>query len=285
MENNLQKNIFKRGSRTYFYSSIFFPKKVKKEVGTLYAFVRLVDDFVDSSPQKRQEFFDFYEKFKKAWNGDFVEDKIIDDFVVLAKQKEFLLEWIESFFQAMKSDLEEKKYFEIDDTILYMYGSAEVIGLMMSKIMKLNTQSYYGAKMLGRSMQYINFIRDLEEDNNLGRQYLPIKEMREFGLESLRKEIVKKNEKNFILYIKKQLNYYNKWQNEAADAFKYLSFRYYIPIVTASLMYNYTAKIIKKNPFIIFEKGVKPSISRIIITGFLVFFKAIWIKYFLNTKK
>ncbi len=285
MENNIQKTIFKEGSRTYFYSSIFFPKKVKRKVSILYAFVRVVDDFVDSLPQKEAEFFKFYNNFKKSWEGELSGNQVIDDFVSLAKEKEFLLEWIEAFFKAMKSDLEDKKYFEIDDTISYMYGSAEVIGLMMSKIMKLDPQSHYGAKMLGRSMQYINFIRDLDEDNNLARQYLPIKEMREFGLESLNKEIVKKDKESFILFINQQLDYYNKWQKQAAGAFKYLSFRYYIPIVTASLMYNYTAKKIKKDPFIVFKKRVKPSVFRIIITGSFVFFKAIWIKYFLNTKK
>ncbi len=285
MENNIQKTIFKNGSRTYFYSSVFFPKKVKEDVSILYAFVRVVDDFVDSLPQKEKEFFKFYNNFKKSWDGELSGNQVIDDFVSLAKEKEFLLEWIEAFFKAMKSDLEVKKYFDIEDTISYMYGSAEVIGLMMSKIMKLDPQAHYGAKMLGRSMQYINFIRDLYEDNNLARQYLPIKEMREFGLESLNKEIAKKDKKAFVSFINKQLDYYNNWQKQAAEAFKYLPFRYYIPIVTASLMYNYTAKKIKKDPFIVFKKRVKPSVFRIIITGSFVFFKAIWIKYFQNTKK
>ncbi len=284
MENNLQKKIFKKGSRTYFYSSIFFPKEVKNEVTTLYAFVRVVDDYVDNIPQKKVEFFDFYENFQRAWNGKISNNQVIDEFIILAKEKDFSLNWIEAFFWAMKSDLEEKKYRNIQATVDYMYGSAEVIGLMMAKIMKLDENSYHGAKMLGRSMQYINFVRDLHEDNALGRQYLPIEEMRKFKLKSLKKEEAQNNQSNFILFINQQLVYYLTWQKEAKTAFKYLPFRYYIPIATASLMYNYTAKKIRKNPLIVYKKRVKPTIFKIILTGIIIFIKAIWIKYLKNTK-
>jgi 15-cis-phytoene synthase len=284
MENNLQKQIFKKGSRTYFYSSLFFPKKVKQEVTILYAFVRVVDDFVDSIPQKKSEFFDFYENFKKSWDGKLSGNVVIDQFVKLAKEKEFSLNYIESFFRAMESDLEKRKYISIDETIDYMYGSAEVIGLMMAKIMKLKEESYYGAKMLGRSMQYINFVRDLNEDNGLGRQYLPIEEMNKFNLNNLSEKEAKINSLNFNNFIKQQLNYYVNWQKEAKTSFKYLPFRYYIPIVTASLMYNYTAKVIRKNPLVVYKKRVKPSIFKIILTAILIFFQAIWIKYLKNTK-
>lgn len=284
MENNIQKKIFKKGSRTYFYSSLFFPKKVKKDVSTLYAFVRIVDDYVDSVPQKKDDFFEFYKNFKKAWNDEFINNKVIDDFVLLAKEKNFSLDWIEAFFDAMKSDLEKRIYKNIEETINYMYGSAEVIGLMMAKIMNLKENSYYGAKMLGRSMQYINFVRDLHEDNILGRQYLPINEMQEYGLKNLNKEEAEKNKKIFSLFIKKQLDYYNNWQREAKTSFKYLAFPYYIPIVTASLMYNYTAKEIRKNPLIVFKKRIKPSIFRIMLSGIIIFFQAIWIKFLKNTK-
>lgn len=48
--------IFKKGSKTYFYSTIFFPKAVKKDVFTLYSFLRKADDYVDSIPRIQKDF-------------------------------------------------------------------------------------------------------------------------------------------------------------------------------------------------------------------------------------
>ena len=71
-------------------------------------------------------------------------------------------------------DIKKKEYNSLEETLEYIYGSAEVIGFFMAKIIGLSDESLYYAGRLGRSMQYINFIRDIEEDNNLGRRYLVI---------------------------------------------------------------------------------------------------------------
>ncbi len=277
---NKSIEIFKKGSRTYFYSSLFFPFSVRSQVTTLYAFVRTADDYVDSQPQKKEEFINFYQTFKKAWLGELSDRAIINNFVFLAKNKGFSFDWLEAFFSAMRADLEKKEYFSIEETINYMYGSAEVIGLMMAKIMNLKPESLAGAKMLGRSMQYINFIRDLAEDIQLGRQYLPIEEMKKFNLNSLKKDEVKQKKAEFIAFINQQLKYYYQWQKEASFAFQFLPIRYRIPIATASAMYNYTAKKIEINPLIVFKKRVKPSILRVLMTGLKISLQFLWKKYF-----
>ena len=56
----------------------------------------------------------------------------------------------------------------MEELIDYMYGSAEVVGLMMARIMGINREADFCARMLGRAMQYINFIRDIDEDGKLG---------------------------------------------------------------------------------------------------------------------
>lgn len=64
--NNLLVKIFQKGSQTYFWSSIFFPKKIFQKVAILYAFVRLFDDFVDRIPQDRAGFDRFEREYRKA---------------------------------------------------------------------------------------------------------------------------------------------------------------------------------------------------------------------------
>lgn len=281
----VKNKIFKKGSRTYFYSSLFFPKIIRAEVATLYAFVRTADDYVDSIPQRKDEFDNFCLNFNSAWSKDFSGNKIIDEFIILARKKELKKDWIDSFLHSMAEDLEKKKYYNISETLNYIYGSAEVIGLMMARLMGLPNESYRGAQLLGRSMQQINFIRDIKEDNDLERQYLPIEEMQKAGLLSLNLITAKKNKKAYIDFIETQIERYKQWQQEAEKYFIFLPWRYQIPIRTASAMYNYTAKKIINNPFLVFEKKIKPNKVRIISTGFQQLIVTLCRTFFLNIKK
>ena len=61
--NPIHKRIFKNGSKTYYYSSFFFPPNVKEDVFKLYSFVRKADDYVDSVPQQKQEFYSFKARY------------------------------------------------------------------------------------------------------------------------------------------------------------------------------------------------------------------------------
>ena len=269
MINKTLFSIFKQGSKTYFYSSIFFPTYLKKDVFSLYGFVRKADNLVDSIPQDIKGFYDFKEKYYSAINGKKTDDIIINSFIELADRKKFNPEWTDSFLNSMEKDITKNNYESIDETIDYMYGSAEVIGLYMAKIMSLPNEALYHAKYLGRSMQYINFIRDIAEDLTLGRVYMPEDEMKKFGIKKLDYEYVKKNSNSFISFIHNQLNYYSKWQKIAEEGYKYIPKRYLIPIKTASEMYNWTASQIYKDPFVIYCKKLKPRIKQIFTTTLL----------------
>jgi phytoene synthase len=266
------KEIFKRGSKTYFNSSIFFPKSVRRDVFILYGFVRVADDFVDTIPQRKEEFYNFCNIYRKALSGEKSNNIVIDSFVDLLHRKNFDLEWVEDFLHAMEMDLTKKTYTTLEETLEYIHGSAEVIGLFMAKILDLPEESYFAAGRLGRAMQYINFIRDVPEDTSFGRRYLPIKG---YELESLKKEEILNKKEEFIQFMNAQINRYFKWEAEAERGFKYIPRRYLIPIKTASDMYTWTALMIKKNPFIIYDRKVKPSKFRIIMN---IAKNLIWIK-------
>jgi phytoene synthase len=147
-----------------------------------------------------------------------------------------------------------------------MYGSAEVIGLMMSKILELKEQSYEYAKYLGRSMQYINFIRDINDDIKLGRRYLPTEEMKKYGLESLDYNYVIKNKEKYKKFLRAQITYYLNWLKLAEEGYKFIPKKYLIPIKTASEMYFWTAMKIYKEPFLVYSEKIKPNISTIVST-------------------
>ena len=258
-------SIFRQGSRTYFYSSLFFPTHIRRNVFILYAFVRKADNFVDHIPQDQDGFYQFKDQFEQGWKREETGDVVVDSFVILAKEHGFKKEWIDSFLKSMEMDLSYKNYETIDDTLEYIYGSAEVIGLFMAKLLNLPERSYDHAKFLGRSMQYINFIRDINEDNKLNRLYFPKEYLDRFHLDNLTYEYVKEHQQSYIDFINEQLDRYCGWQEWAEIGYNYIPKRYLIPIKTASEMYKWTARKIHENPFIIYQLKVKPMISKIML--------------------
>jgi len=259
-------SIFRKGSRTYFYSSLFFPMHIRREVFILYGFVRKTDNYVDVVPQDRGGFYEFREKYYQAKQGKETGDIVIDSFVRLAEKKGFQDEWIEAFLHSMELDLTKKRYETIDEVLEYIYGSAEVIGLMMAKIIGLPKESFEHAKYLGRAMQYINFIRDIAEDLDLGRVYFPQTDLRKHGLENLTPEHVKEHPDRFTAFLQTQLDRYCHWQEQAEEGYRFIPKRYLISIKTASEMYHWTAEQIAHHPFIVYDMKVKPMISKIILT-------------------
>jgi phytoene synthase len=259
-------SIFRKGSRTYFYSSLFFPPDVRRDVSILYAFVRTADDYVDKMPQDTEGFHAFVRDYNAAVKGKPSDNTIIQSFVELEKRKEFDPSWTRAFLDAMRSDITQKNYKTIDDTIKYMYGSAEVIGCMMARILALPTSSYACAKLLGRAMQYVNFIRDIAEDQTLGRTYLPLAEIKKAGLASLDAEEIRSKKEAFHSLIQSEIKRYISWQKEAEKGYVYIPRRYLIPIKTAANMYLWTAQEIEKHPQLVFTKKVKPSLFRILTT-------------------
>ena len=260
--------IFRQGSTTYFYSSLFFPTKVRKNVFILYAFVRQADNYVDQIPQNKKGFYHFKKQFNQAWNGKETGNIVIDSFVVLAKEKHFEKKWIDAFLDSMEMDLTKRLYQTMDETLQYIYGSAEVIGLFMARILGLVDRSFESARYLGRSMQYINFIRDISEDNTLGRLYFPQTELAKYGLATLNSDYAKSHPDQFTSFMKAQINRYCGWQELAEHGYDFIPRRYLIPIKTASEMYKWTAHQITHDPFIVYRWKVKPMISQIIAETF-----------------
>ncbi len=256
-----KSRIFLKGSKTYFTSSIFFPPQVRDDVFTLYAFLRVADDLVDCIPQRADDFFNMRQFWRNAELGTPANDPVIDDFVELAARVGFQQEWTEAFFHSMELDLIKKEYNALPETLEYVYGSAEVIGLYMMRIMGLPDEAEHPARMLGRAMQYINFIRDINEDIGLGRRYLPL---RDSALTSLLPEETHKKPDAFRRFVAEELERYLGWQKEAEAGFCHLPRRYRIPVATASDMYAWTARTIRRDPFVVYRRKVKPSRLRIV---------------------
>lgn len=300
------EQIFKKGSTTYYWSSRFFPKAVRNDVFKLYSFVRVADDFIDQVPQDAKSF----EKLSRLWStvqaGTPVSTKttmgrVVQNMYDVASRYNFDPAWTEAFLQAMRSDLQSKRYKTLDDTLGYVYGSAEVIGLMMCKVMGMTLCECHAAgplfveqrarlsapqneqapplnlsklpkacrrtvtaRLQGRAMQYINFIRDIAEDIELGRTYFPKSELVRHGLPALDERSILTHAAAYREFMHAQLTYYEHWQTKASKGIRFIARRPRVAVRTAVDMYNWTAGEIAKDPFVVLEKKVKPSKFRVI---------------------
>lgn len=269
MPESVQTAVFRGGSTTYFNSSLFFEPSILQEVKTLYGFVRVADDFVDSTPQDAAGFLHFAQSYRQALAGQPSGDPIIDSYVALADRQGFDPAWTEAFLFAMDSDLHKQYYASEAETLRYVYGSAEVIGLFMARIMDLPPEAEEPARMLGRAMQYINFIRDVDEDRRLGRRYLPVE-----GTGLAEDWVPDPSEAEqepevWASFIHSHLDRYRTWQAEAERGYAYIPRRSRAAVKTAGDMYNWTGSIIQKDPLVVFKRKVKPKKSFIMATAIM----------------
>ncbi len=274
MNKSVSYEIFQQGSITFFTATLFFPHVQKKAVFDLYAFVRIFDDFVDCVPAQKTEYFALKNEYHAVLNGETVQSavseknsEVVRNFVQLQKDFNFSQEWIESFFESMEVDLTKSTYATLSETESYIYGSAEVIGLMMAKIMKLDEASYPAAQSLGKAFQYMNMIRDVADDITLGRVYLPEEEYRKYRLVEVSKAEAVAKPEQFNKFIQAQIAIYKGWREQAKSGFHFIPRRYLIPIKIALSLFDDTIEKISQNPQVVFERKVKPTKARIAATA------------------
>jgi len=273
---SLEETIFKNGSTTYYWSSKFFPKGVRDDIFKLYSFVRVVDDYIDQEKPDNKSF----EYIEKRWKtikkslgkemkrvDDSVAEKVLSNMAYIVYRYECDPAWVDSFLKSMRMDIGGRKYKTADEVLEYVYGSAEVIGLFVARIMRLPETAYESAKLQGRAMQYINFIRDIDEDAKLGRCYFSTEDIVMFGLKDLSEHETSKKPAEFREFIEHQVERYREWQKEAKKGFKYIPRRPRIAVKTAADMYLWTANQIFEDPSIVFDKKVKPSRHRVLRRG------------------
>ena len=154
--------IFKKGSKTYFYNSLFFPRDVREDVFVLYSFVREADNHVDVVPQDPERLGRFMDDFRLTCKGERTGDVVLDSFCELASRKRFEKEWVQAFLGSMEMDLTKHTYDTMEELDDYIYGSAEVIGLMMSRIMNVSDRFQYNAK--GKKISWAKYENGIIKD-------------------------------------------------------------------------------------------------------------------------
>lgn len=171
-----------------------FHKKYRKAIYAVYALVRFGDEIVDTfhGLDKTALLKQYKQELDFALQQKISTNPVLNSFQLIANKYGITNELIEPYFYSMQLDISKKKY---DQTLYerYIYGSAEVIGLMCLRIFcEGNEEEYkklrYPAQKLGAALQKVNFLRDIRSDYyERGRIYFPDMDIQHFDHETKQK--------------------------------------------------------------------------------------------------
>lgn len=175
------KKITKKYSTSFSLAVKMLSPSIRDAIYSIYAFVRIADEIVDSfhNYDKVALLNEFEENYYKAYKNDISLNPILNSFQKTVKKYNINDELIQAFLLSMKADLTINTYDTIDAYEKYIYGSADVVGLMCLKVFVNGNKQQYEllkrpAMKLGSAFQKVNFLRDLKDDVEiLNRSYFP----------------------------------------------------------------------------------------------------------------
>ena len=182
--------ITRQHGTTYYWGTLLLPPERRRHVYAVYALCRLADDIVDDpgatsalqvgrTAERLREFADV---FREVAEGAPTDDPVIAAVGHSVRTCEIPSECFDRFFGAMAQDLTQTTYETWGDLLGYMDGSAAVIGEMMLPVLRpTSSAALEPAQSLGLAFQLTNFLRDIGEDLERGRVYVPQEDLRRFG--------------------------------------------------------------------------------------------------------
>jgi phytoene/squalene synthetase len=177
----LSKEVTKGYSTSFYSASKLFAPEIRSAIWSIYGFVRLADEIVDTFHDFDQPTLlsEFEKDFDSAVEKAISLNPILHAFQRTVRDFGIPHAYVRAFLESMKQDLTKKTYENASETSGYIYGSADVVGLMCLKVFCKQDEALFGrleasAMRLGSAFQKVNFLRDLGADRDvLGRTYFP----------------------------------------------------------------------------------------------------------------
>ena len=229
VSNDCSKIVTKTYSTSFSLATKMLSKGIRQHIYNIYGFVRFADEIVDSFHDYDKEtlFKDFSSDLEKSLKNKIHLNPILNSFQATYHKFNIDKDLVDSFMSSMKKDLYKTKYLSNQEYEDYIYGSADVVGLMCLKVFVNGDSKKYEelksfAMRLGSAFQKVNFLRDLKDDFEvLNRTYFPNTDLNQLDEESKIK-IIEDIEGDF----KEGLNGIKKLPIEAKFGV-FMAYRYY----------------------------------------------------------
>ena len=255
--------------KTYYLATLLLPPAKRPHVHALYGFARYADEIVDDLASNLT--LDEKAFVLKKWSNQVLSaiksgssnDPIAAALVDTTSRFKIPIAHFEAFLHSMNMDLTVRQYQSYEDLHEYVYGSAAVIGLQMVSVLgtispDAVTSANEAAEKLGIAFQLANFIRDVGEDLDRGRVYLPMTELEAHGVnrQMLEARVTTPQIKSAL---KEQIQRVRRLQNESTAGIKLLTPGARQCIQAASQLYCGIVDEVEKIDYQIFTKRAKTS--------------------------
>lgn len=204
VSNETSRLVTKKYSTSFSLAVKMLSPKIRAAIYNIYGFVRFADEIVDTfhDYDKEQLLSDFEIEYYKAYDHGISLNPILNSFQHTVKEYKITDQMVQSFLNSMRADLHKSVYTTQQEYQEYIYGSADVVGLMCLKVFVNGDEEKYNelkeaAMRLGSAFQKVNFLRDLKDDYELlNRSYFPNVDLASLDAESKQK-IIEEIEQDF----------------------------------------------------------------------------------------
>ncbi|NQX84370.1 MAG: phytoene/squalene synthase family protein [Flavobacteriaceae bacterium] len=186
------RNITRTYSTSFSLATKMLAPSIRQDIYNIYGFVRAADEIVDSfhNYDKATLFNNFEQDLESSLVHKISLNPILNAFQHSYHKYNIDKSLVDSFMKSMRMDLHKSEYNTVEEYKAYIYGSADVVGLMCLKVFVKGDESKYNAlklsaMSLGSAFQKVNFLRDLNADfNELNRSYFPNADLKNLNEQS-----------------------------------------------------------------------------------------------------
>jgi len=177
------KRVARSRAKNFYYSFMLLSRQQRKAMCAIYAFMRYCDDLSDEPGASRAPIEKWRSEFREAMLGRYSGHPVWPAFHHTVRRFGIPHEYFESMIDGVAGDLEPRRFETFAELYRYCYQVASVVGLTIIHIFGFDTQSALPlAEKCGIAFQLTNILRDVKEDGERGRVYLPAEDMRRFGV-------------------------------------------------------------------------------------------------------
>lgn len=272
------KSVLEGKTRQYGVLGLLLTAQQRRDFARLHGFLHMAHGYANKTPRRPGSLNDLIAAWQRVGDRPMRElEAAANDGPHVRASKDvarlkiiygFDIAWVDAFLVAMLMDIKPRAFKTFAQSQEYIHGSAEVAGLMAASLLRLPKEAQSAAALQARAIQWLYFVRNLAGDATRKRNYFPQEDMARFGLKDVSEATVRNQPAEFAAFVRFQLARYQDWQHEALQGLlPHLPRRERAALHAIADANARIARMITKDPSIIFSRPVRISQARLIMSA------------------